>query len=53
MNNLDGAADRAFANLVAKAEADPSVLGLFLHGSHAFEGMATAHSDYDLGDHRR
>jgi hypothetical protein len=49
MNNLDGAADRAFANLVAKAEADPSVLGLFLHGSHAFEGMATAHSDYDLG----
>ena len=48
MNNLDGPADRAFADLVAKAEADPSVLGLFLHGSHAFEGMATSHSDYDL-----
>lgn len=49
MNYLDGPADRAFADLVAKAEADPSVLGLFLHGSHAFEGMTTAHSDYDVG----
>jgi hypothetical protein len=51
MNDFDGShrADRAFADLVARAEADPSVLGLFLHGSHAFEGMATGHSDYDLG----
>ena len=49
MNNLDGPADRAFAGLVAKAEADASVLGLFLHGSRACEGMATPYSDYDVG----
>jgi hypothetical protein len=49
MNYFDGPAGRAFANLVARAEADTSVLGLFLHGSHAFEGMATSHSDYDVG----
>ena len=49
MNYLDGPADRAFSDLVAKAEADPSVLDLFMHGSHAFEGMATGHSDYDVG----
>jgi hypothetical protein len=47
MNRLSGPADRAFANLVAMAEADPVVLGLVLHGSRAFEGMATVHSDYD------
>lgn len=47
MNDSTGAADRAFADLVSKAQADPSVLGLVLHGSRAFEGMATAHSDYD------
>lgn len=41
-------ADRAFADLVSKAQADPSVRGLILHGSRVFEGMATEHSDYDL-----
>jgi hypothetical protein len=49
MNDFASPADRAFAELVAKAEADLSVLGLFLYGSHAFEGMATPHSDYDVG----
>lgn len=49
MNDCPTSADRAFADLVVKAEADPSVLGLYLHGSHAFEGMATPHSDYDVG----
>lgn len=49
MNNPSGPADRAFADLVSKAEADPAVLGLILHGSRTFEGMATAHSDYDVG----
>jgi hypothetical protein len=40
--------DRAFADLVSRARADPSVLGLVLHGSRVFEGMSTAHSDYDV-----
>lgn len=34
MSYLDGPADRAFADLVAKAEADPSVLGLFSSVAH-------------------
>jgi hypothetical protein len=33
---------------VRLAEADPAVLGLFLIGSHAMEGMTTEHSDHDL-----
>lgn len=49
MNAFPSSADRAFTDLVAKAEADPSVLGLYLHGSQVFEGMATPHSDYDVG----
>jgi predicted nucleotidyltransferase len=37
----------AFDDLVARAEADPSVRGLVLSGSQA-RGMATADSDFDL-----
>lgn len=48
MNDCTSPADRAFAELVSKARADPSVLGLVLHGSRVFEGMTTAHSDYDV-----
>ena len=48
MHYLDDQSDRAFVDLVERAKADPSVLGLFLHGSRAFEGMATPQSDYDL-----
>ncbi|MDX3226766.1 hypothetical protein [Streptomyces sp. ME19-01-6] len=33
---------------VARATADPRVLGLVLKGSQAHEGMATRHSDHDL-----
>ncbi|HEY1093094.1 MAG TPA: hypothetical protein VGE61_00210 [Glycomyces sp.] len=33
---------------VRLAEADPAVVGLFLIGSHAMEGMTTEHSDHDL-----
>jgi hypothetical protein len=39
---------RIFADLAAKAQDDPAVLGLVLHGSHVFEGMATPESDYDV-----
>lgn len=48
MNDRSGPADRAFAALVSRAQADSSVRGLVLHGSRVFEGMATGHSDYDL-----
>ncbi len=33
---------------LARATADPTVLGLVLKGSHAHDGMATAHSDHDV-----
>ena len=33
---------------VRLSEADPAVVGLFLIGSHAMEGMTTEHSDHDL-----
>ncbi|MFJ2740586.1 hypothetical protein ACIO3O_13040 [Streptomyces sp. NPDC087440] len=33
---------------VARAVADPTVVGLVLKGSRAHEGMATEHSDHDL-----
>jgi predicted nucleotidyltransferase len=36
-----------YPNLVARATADPDVVGLVLTGSHA-RGMATAHSDHDV-----
>jgi hypothetical protein len=49
MTDDSSLADRVFAELVAEARADPSVLGLYVHGSRAFEGMATSHSDYDVG----
>ena len=39
---------RAFADLVSRAQDDPAVLGLVLHGSHVFEGAATSESDYDV-----
>lgn len=48
MNHPSDTADRAFADLLSRVQADPSVLGLVLLGSRAFEGMATAHSDYDV-----
>jgi hypothetical protein len=37
-----------FADLIKRAQADPNVVGLVLSGSQARDGMATAHSDYDL-----
>jgi predicted nucleotidyltransferase len=37
-----------FAALRTKREKNPQVLGVVLSGSQAREGMATAHSDYDL-----
>lgn len=49
MADYSAIADRSFAELVAKAQDDPAVLGLWVHGSRVFEGMATALSDYDLG----
>ena len=41
-------ADQDFADLMARAQADPAVQGLVLHGSRVFEGMVTARSDYDV-----
>lgn len=38
---------RAFDDLIARAEADPTVLGLVLSGSHARQ-MASAYSDFDV-----
>ncbi|MEV8361837.1 hypothetical protein [Streptomyces niveus] len=38
----------AFTDFVAHASASPDVVGLVLSGSHAREGMATAHSDHDV-----
>jgi hypothetical protein len=38
----------AFADLVSRAQDDPAVLGLVLHGSRVFEGAATSESDYDV-----
>lgn len=38
----------AYEAFVARATADPAVVGLVLKGSHAHEGMATRHSDHDL-----
>ncbi|MFH8529888.1 hypothetical protein ACH4GE_15905 [Streptomyces tendae] len=35
----------AYEAFVARATADPAVVGLVLKGSHAHEGMATRHSD--------
>lgn len=49
MTDTNRSADRAFADLVAEAEGDPAVLGLYVHGSRVFEGTATSHSDYDVG----
>ncbi|GAB3403452.1 hypothetical protein [Flindersiella endophytica] len=49
MDDYSTVADRSFAELVAEAQEDPAVLGLYVHGSRVFEGMATALSDYDLG----
>ncbi|HEX4788923.1 MAG TPA: hypothetical protein VH372_10715 [Actinospica sp.] len=37
-----------FDEFVAYAKTDPQILGLVLSGSQAREGMATAHSDYDV-----
>ncbi|MFD4263181.1 hypothetical protein ACFWR9_37635 [Streptomyces sp. NPDC058534] len=37
-----------YAAFVARATADPDVVGLVLKGSHAHDGMATRHSDHDL-----
>ncbi|QKV72383.1 hypothetical protein HUT13_25945 [Streptomyces harbinensis] len=36
------------AAFVARAEADPAVVGLVLSGSRAHDGMATGRSDYDV-----
>lgn len=41
-------AHATFTAFVERATADPTVVGLVLSGSMAREGMATAHSDYDL-----
>jgi predicted nucleotidyltransferase len=38
----------AFEELVARATADPDVLGIVLTGSRARDGMATEHSDADV-----
>lgn len=38
----------AYEDLLARAEADPDVLGIVLTGSQARAGMATAHSDADV-----
>jgi len=38
----------AFDDLMARAQNDPTVLGLVLSGSHARAGMATDHSDMDV-----
>lgn len=48
MNDSDDAATRVFTELVSAARADPDVLGLVLHGSRTFAGMATGRSDYDV-----
>ncbi|WP_205327968.1 hypothetical protein [Glycomyces sp. YM15] len=37
-----------FDDAVRIAEADPAVVGLFLIGSNAMEGLTTEHSDHDL-----
>ncbi len=37
-----------YEELLARAESDPSVVGLVLTGSKARVGMATAHSDFDV-----
>lgn len=37
-----------YADTVRIAEADPAVVGLFLIGSNAMEGMTTENSDHDL-----
>ncbi|MFD7517062.1 hypothetical protein ACFV85_19945 [Streptomyces niveus] len=42
------AGSTAFTDFVAHASASPDVVGLVLSGSHAREGMATAHSDHDV-----
>jgi hypothetical protein len=39
---------QTYEAFVARAAADPAVVGLVLKGSHAHEGMVTAHSDRDL-----
>ncbi|MFI6878955.1 hypothetical protein ACIBL6_36515 [Streptomyces sp. NPDC050400] len=38
----------SYDTFVALARNEPAVVGLVLKGSHAHEGMATAHSDHDL-----
>ncbi|MGX1516161.1 hypothetical protein RKD44_007449 [Streptomyces collinus] len=38
----------SYEAFVARASADPAVVGLVLKGSHAHEGMATRCSDHDL-----
>ncbi|AUH41933.1 hypothetical protein [Streptomyces sp. CMB-StM0423] len=38
----------AYTDFVARATADPAVVGLVLKGSQAHEGMATERSDHDL-----
>ncbi|MDN3240084.1 hypothetical protein [Glycomyces tritici] len=37
-----------YDDAVRAAEADPAVVGLFLIGSNAMEGLTTEHSDHDL-----
>jgi hypothetical protein len=41
-------AENAFAAFVARAHADPAVIGLVLKGSQSHETMPTGHSDYDV-----
>jgi len=38
----------ALDDLIARAESDPTVLGVVLSGSQARDGMATGHSDVDV-----
>jgi hypothetical protein len=45
---MTGQPPLTYEEFVARASADPAVVGLVLKGSHAHEGMAGEHSDHDL-----
>lgn len=45
---LVASAEEEFAALLARVQDDPRVVGVVLSGSHARQGMATEHSDYDV-----
>jgi hypothetical protein len=45
---LAASPDATLAAFVARAQSEPSVLGLVLSGSQVHDGMPTGHSDHDL-----